>query len=107
MNLPFNLFVFNIEPKYLKLIKEKKKSFEIRKNYFPDLYDQMVGLRNIDTNKIELVIRVGEIISLKDLEFLNEDAVEEILEQACVTKEFREKYPCNYAYEIKSIITVH
>lgn len=99
----FKLHTFNIDKKWLDLIKSGKKKSEIRRYYLP-LEGKKVGLMNNDTNKIEAIITIGMVLDLKGLE---EEDLELIFQEANIDEEFRKYYPCNYLYTIKKVETVH
>ena len=99
----FKMHTFNIDKKWLDLIKSGEKKSEIRKYLLP-LEGQRVGLVNNDTGNIELIITIGIII---DLQVLEEEDLELIFEEAKIDNEFRKFYPCNYLYTIKKVETVH
>jgi len=106
MNLKENMFkmhTFNIDKKWLDLIKSGEKKSEVRRYLLP-LEGQRVGLVNNDTGNIELIITIGIIIDLKILE---EEDLDLIFEEAKIDEEFRKYYPCNYLYTIKKVETVH
>ena len=94
--------IFNIEPKYLKLIQAGTKKIEFRDRLYTK--SPYISLRNLDTNKVETVIEVFEVIDTKDFP---EDEKEEILHDAHVDTEFSEQYDCRYAYLIKNVHSVH
>ena len=94
--------IFNIEPKYLKLIQAGAKKIEFRDRLYTE--SPYISLRNLDTNKVESVIEVFEVIDTKDFP---EDEKEEILHDAHVDTEFSEQYDCRYAYLIKNVHSVH
>ena len=99
----FKLHTFNIEKKWLDLIKSGKKLSEIRRYYLP-LEGKKVGLINNNTKKIEAIITIGMVLDLQDLE---EEDLELIFQEAHIDEEFRKYYPCNYLYTIKKVETVH
>ena len=99
----FKLHTFNIDKKWLDLIKSGKKLSEIRRYYLP-LEGKKVGLINNNTKKIEAIITIGMVLDLKGLE---EEDLELIFQEACIDDEFRKSYPCNYLYTIKKVETVH
>ena len=99
----FKMHTFNIDKKWLDLIKSGEKKSEIRRYLLP-LEGQRVGLVNNDTGNIELIITIGIIIDLKILE---EEDLDIIFEEAKIDEEFRTHYPCNYLYTIKKVETVH
>jgi ASC-1-like (ASCH) protein len=99
----FKMHTFNIDKKWLDLIKSGEKKSEIRKYLLP-LEGQRVGLVNNDSGNIELIITIGIII---DLQVLEEEDLELIFEEAKIDDEFRKFYPCNYLYTIKKVETVH
>ena len=99
----FKLHTFNIDKKWLDVIKSGKKLSEIRRYYLP-LEGQKVGLINNDTKKIEAIITIGMVLDLQDL---HEEDLELIFQEACIDDEFRKSYPCNYLYTIKKVETVH
>lgn len=95
----------DIQPEFLKLVKEGKKKAEFRKWLDLRLMHSYVGLRNIKTKKIEAIIKVGQIYDLE--RHFNEDEREQLYMEAHVTPEFREKYDCRYMYLIEEVHTVH
>ena len=97
------MVMFKILPEYLKLIKSGEKTAEVRR-YYKELEGKDVGLVNTETNKLELIITIGQILNLK---YLTEDELEMMLDEAKVSQEFRESYPCNYMYLITGIKTIH
>ena len=99
----FKLHTFNIDKKWLDLIKSGEKKSEIRKYLLP-LEGKKVGLINNDTDKVEVIITVGMVLDLKGLE---EEDLELIFQEAHIDEEFRKHYPCNYLYTIKKVETVH
>ena len=99
----FKLHTFNIEKKWLDLIKSGKKLSEIRRYYLP-LEGKKVGLINNETDKVEVIITIGMVLDLKGLE---EEDLELIFQEAHIDEEFRKYYPCNYLYTIKKVETVH
>lgn len=94
---------FNIDNKYLQLIKSGEKRSEVRRYYLP-VEGQRIGLINNDTDKIELVIKIGMIL---DLSLLEQEELDIVLDEAKVDSEFRKFYPCKYLYQITEIETVH
>jgi len=99
----FKLHTFNIDKKWLDLIKSGEKKSEIRRYYLP-LEGEKVGLINNETDKVELIITIGIIL---DLTVLEEEDLDLILEEAQIDEKFRKYYPCNYLYTIKQVETVH
>ena len=99
----FKLHTFNIDKKWLDLIKSGKKLSEIRRYYLP-LEGKKVGLINNETDKVEVIITIGMVLDLKGLE---EEDLELIFQEAHIDEEFRKYYPCNYLYTIKKVETVH
>lgn len=99
----FKLHTFNIDKKWLDLIKSGEKKSEIRRYYLP-LEGKKVGLINNETDKVELIITIGIIL---DLTVLEEEDLDLILEEAQIDQKFRKYYPCNYLYTIKQVETVH
>lgn len=99
----FKLHTFNIDKKWLDLIKSGEKKSEIRRYYLP-LEGKKVGLVNNDTDKIELIITIGMIL---DLTVLDEEDKDIVFEEAKIDEEFRKYYPCNYLYTIKKVEKVH
>jgi ASC-1-like (ASCH) protein len=97
------MVMFKILPEYLKLIKSGEKTAEVRR-YYKELEGKDVGLINTETNKLELIITIGQILNLK---YLTEDELEMMLDEAKVSQEFRESYPCNYMYLITGTKTIH
>lgn len=95
--------MFKILPEYLKLIKSGEKTAEVRR-YYKELEGKDVGLINTETNKLELIITIGQILNLK---YLTEDELDMMLDEAKVSQEFRDSYPCNYMYLITGIKTIH
>lgn len=99
----FKLHTFNIDKKWLDLIKSGEKKSEVRRYYLP-LEGKKVGLINNETDKVELIITIGIIL---DLTVLEEEDLDLILEEAQIDEKFRKYYPCNYLYTIKQVETVH
>jgi len=99
----FKMHTFNIDKKWLDLIKSGKKKSEIRSYHVP-LEGKKVGLVSNETGKIEIIITIGIILDLKGLE---EEDLEVIFEEALIDEDFRKYYPCNYLYTIKKVETVH
>ena len=97
------MVMFKILPEYLKLIKSGEKTAEVRR-YYKELEGKDVGLVNTETNKLELIITIGQILNLK---FLTDDELDLMLDEAKVSEEFRESYPCNYMYLITGTKTIH
>jgi ASC-1-like (ASCH) protein len=97
------MVMFKILPEYLKLIKSGEKTAEVRR-YYKELEGKDVGLINTETNKLELIITIGQILNLK---YLTEDELDMMLDEAKVSQEFRDSYPCNYMYLITGIKTIH
>ncbi len=89
---------FNLDPDELKLIKNNSKKSIVKRFYLP-LEKKEIGLVNTDTNRIELVIKVGMILDLTEM---HPEDLELIYEDANITEEFRKYYPCNYLYTIDS-----
>jgi len=98
-----NMVMFKILPEYLKLIKSGEKKAEVRR-YFKNLEGKDVGLVNTETNKLELIITIGQIFNLQ---YLNEDELDMMLDEAKVSEEFRASYPCNFMYTITGTKTIH
>ena len=95
--------MFKILPEYLNKIKSGEKTAEVRR-YYKEVEGKDVGLVNTETGKLELVITIGQILNLK---YLTEDELELMLDEAKVSEEFRQSYPCNYMYMITGIKTIH
>ena len=87
----------------LNLIKSGEKQAEIRQ-WYKDLEGQDVGLINVETNKLELIITIGQVLNLK---YLTEEERDLVLDEAKVDEEFRSVYPCNYLYTITGTKTIH
>ena len=68
------------------------------------LFVGITFLVNTETNKLELVITIGQILNLQSL---NEEELELMLDEAKVSEEFRLSYPCNFMYMITGIKTIH
>jgi len=97
------MVMFQILPEYLNKIKSGEKTAEVRR-YYKEVEGKDVGLVNTETGKLELVITIGQILNLK---YLTEDELELMLDEAKVSEEFRQSYPCNYLYMITGIKTIH
>jgi ASC-1-like (ASCH) protein len=93
------MYTMKILPEYLKLIREGKKRAEVRK-WYKNLEGQKVGLTYPDDNKIRLVIEIGPIYDIRNID--PEDK-ELLLDEALVSPKFRNSYPCNYIYTITNI----
>lgn len=98
-----SMVMFKILPEYLNKIKSGEKTAEVRR-YYKEVEGKDVGLVNTETNKLELVITIGQILNLQSL---NEEELELMLDEAKVSEEFRQSYPCNYMYMITGIKTIH
>ncbi len=98
-----SMVMFQILPEYLNKIKSGEKTAEVRR-YYKEVEGKDVGLVNTETGKLELVITIGQILNLK---YLTEDELELMLDEAKVSEEFRQSYPCNYMYMITGIKTIH
>ena len=95
--------MMKILPEYLKLIKSGEKKAEIRQ-WYKNLEGQDVGLVNVHTGKLELIITIGQILNLK---YLTEDELDLMLDEAKVSQEFRDSYPCNFMYMITGTKIIH
>jgi|TARA_R110000744_G_C19205537_1_gene545466 ASC-1-like (ASCH) protein len=98
-----SMVMFQILPEYLNKIKSGEKTAEVRR-YYKEVEGKDVGLVNTETNKLELVITIGQILNLQSL---NEEELELMLDEAKVSEEFRLSYPCNFMYMITGIKTIH
>ena len=85
---------FNMTATEINIIKKGIKKSEIKPYYLP-LTNKEIGIVNIDTNKIELIVKINLILDLKDL---HEEELDMILSEAGITPEERKYYPCNYLY---------
>jgi len=85
---------FNMDKKEIEQIKNKTKKSIVKSFYIP-IEKKEIGVVNVDTDKIELVVNVNMILDLKNLEKSDLDLV---FEEANITEEFRKYYPCNYLY---------
>ena len=93
-----------IERRFFDLIKSGEKQIEVRKWFRPELVGKEVGLKLLDTNKVEGVVTIADV---EDLTMLTEDDKDQVLDIAKVPYEFRESYPCDYAYLIKDFKNIH
>ena len=57
---------FNLDPNELKLIKNNSKKSIVKRFYLP-LEKKEIGLINSDTDRIEIVIKVGMILDLTQM----------------------------------------
>ena len=92
-----------VQQRFLDLIKSGEKKAEVRK-WFINLTGQYVELKCLETNKIEMVVKIGQIWDLRNLP---EDELELILDEAKVPEDFRYEYPCNWLYMLTEVHNVH
>jgi hypothetical protein len=98
-----NMVMFKMLPDDIEKIKDGDKKADVRE-FYKDLEDKDVGLVNVETNKLELVITIGQVLSLK---YLTEDEKDLMLDEAKVSQVYRDNYECNYMYLITDTKTVH
>jgi len=89
---------FTVSPEIIKKIKDGKKKNAL-KGYYIDVEGKQIGLMNSETDKIDLVIKVGQIL---DLTILSRDEKEMIMEDENIAQELRPYFACNYLYTIDS-----
>mgnify|MGYP006919308190 CR=1 FL=1 len=87
-------FTFNMDPKEIKLIKDRTKKSVVKSFYIP-IEQKEIGIVNTDTSRIEVVVKVNMIL---DLRGMHKEDLELIYEEANITEQFRKYYPCNYLY---------
>ncbi|QLF88478.1 hypothetical protein Kolga_gp32 [Pelagibacter phage Kolga EXVC016S] len=89
---------FNMDINELKLIKNNSKKSIVKSFYLP-IEKKEIGVYNIDTNRIEIIVKIGMIL---DLTNMHPEDLELIFDEANITNEFRKYYPCNYLYTVDS-----
>ena len=89
---------FHVSPDIIKNIKEGKKKNALKSYYVP-VEGKQIGLINSDTDKIDLVIKVGQIL---DLTILSREDKQTIMEEENIEEGLRPYFACNYMYTIDS-----
>ena len=89
---------FHVSPEIIKNIKEGKKKNAL-KGYYVPVEGKQMGLINSDTDKIDLVIKVGQIL---DLTILSREDKEIIMSEENIEESLRPYFSCNYMYQIES-----
>ena len=93
---------FHVSPDIIKNIKEGKKKNAL-KGYYVPVEGKQIGLINSDTDKIDLVIKVGQIL---DLTILSREDKQTIMEEENIEESLRPFISCNYMYTIDSFETI-
>ena len=93
---------FHVSPDIIKNIKEGKKKNALKSYYVP-VEGKQIGLINSDTDKIDLVIKVGQIL---DLTILSREDKQTIMEEENIEESLRPFFSCNYMYTIDSFETI-
>ena len=96
------IHTFNVSPEIIEKIKSGKKRNAL-KSYYINAEGKHIGLVNTDTNKIDLVIKVGQIL---DLTILTTDEKDIIMDEENISEELRPYFACNYMYTIDSFETI-
>ena len=89
---------FHVSPEIIKRIKEGKKKNAL-KGYYVPVEGKQIGLINSDTDKIDLVIKVGQVL---DLTILSREDKQTIMEEENIEERLRPYFSCNYMYTIDS-----
>ena len=89
---------FNVSPDVIQRIKDGKKKNAL-KDYFIPVEGKQIGLVNSQTDKIELVIKVGKIL---DLTILSQEDKEIIKEEEGIPEQLRPYFSPNFMYTIES-----
>ena len=93
---------FNVSPDVIKRIKDGKKKNAL-KDFFVPVEGKNIGLMNSQTDRIELVIKVGKIL---DLTILSQEDKEIIMEEEKIPEELRPYFSPNFLYTIESFETI-
>lgn len=93
---------FNVSPEIIKSIKEGKKKNAL-KGYYVPVEGKQLGLINSDTDRIDLVIKVGQIL---DLTILSREDKQVIMDEENIEESLRPYFACNYMYTIDSFETI-
>jgi len=93
------IYSFNVDPKYIKQIKDGTKKNALKGYYIP-VENKRVLLVNSETDKVDLVIKVGHIF---DLTILTKEEKEIIMDENNIAEELRPYFACNYMYTIDKI----
>ena len=89
---------FNCSPDVIKKIKAGTKRNALKDYYIP-VEGKQIGLVNSQTDKIELVIKVGKIL---DLTILSQEDKEIIKEEEGIPEQLRPYFSPNFMYTIES-----
>jgi len=93
---------FHVSPEIIKNIKDGKKRNAL-KGYYVPVEGKQIGLINSDTDKIDLVIKVGQIM---DLTILSREEKNMIMDDENIQESLRPYFSCNYMYTIDSFETI-
>lgn len=96
------IHTFNVSPEIIEKIKSGKKRNAL-KSYYIKAEGKHIGLMNSETDKIDLVIKVGQIL---DLTILTKDEKDIIMDEENIAEELRPYFACNYMYTIDSFETI-
>lgn len=96
------IHTFNVSPEIIEKIKTGKKRNAL-KSYYINAEGKYIGLMNSETDRIDLVIKVGQIL---DLTILTRDEKEIIMDEENIAEELRPYFACNYMYTIDSFETI-
>ncbi len=96
------IHTFNVSPEIIEKIKSGKKRNAL-KSYYINAEGKHIGLMNSETDKIDLVIKVGQIL---DLTILTRDEKDIIMDEENISEELRPYFACNYMYTIDSFETI-
>lgn len=96
------IHTFNVSPEIIEKIKSGKKRNAL-KSYYINAEGKYIGLMNSETDKIDLVIKVGQIL---DLTILTRDEKDIIMDEENISEELRPYFACNYMYTIDSFETI-
>ena len=96
------MHTFNVSPEIIKRIREGKKRNALR-SYYINVEGEYIGLMNSETDKIDLVIKVGHIL---DLTVLTAQEKEIIMQEENIAEELRPYFAPNFLYTIESFETI-
>lgn len=92
------MHTFNVSPEIIKRIREGKKRNALR-SYYVKAEGKYIGLMNSETDKIDLVIKIGHIL---DLTILTPEEKEIIMQEENISEELRPYFAPNFLYTIDS-----
>ena len=98
----FMMHTFNVSPEIIKRIREGKKRNALR-SYYVKAEGKYIGLVNSETDKIDLVIKVGHVL---DLTILTPEEKEIIMQEENISEELRPYFAPNFLYTIDSFETI-